>query len=160
MQLITPQFGLIFWQTLTLLTVLWILGRFGWKPMLRIIQEREQYVEEALASASAADKKAAAAQAEEARILAAAQAERENIIATAVSTKEAILEEAKQTATRLSQDILHQNQLAIQEAHAASLAALKNEVGMLAVQVAEKLLQKELNTADQQTELLHKLLSK
>ena len=128
--------------------------------MLRIIHEREQYVEEALASASAAGKKATAAQAEKARILAAAQVERENIIATAMSTKEAILEEAKQTATRLSQDILQQNQLAIQEAHAASLSALKNEVGTLAVQVAEKLLQQELRTTDQQTALLHKLLQK
>jgi F-type H+-transporting ATPase subunit b len=54
MNLITPDFGLIFWQTVTLLFVLLVLGKFAWRPILNAIQDREANVEAALQAAEVA----------------------------------------------------------------------------------------------------------
>ena len=48
MDLITPAFGLIFWQTLIFLIVLFVLGKFAWKPILGALKTREASIEEAL----------------------------------------------------------------------------------------------------------------
>ena len=60
MDLITPAFGLIFWQTLIFLVVLFILGKFAWKPILGALKSREASIEEALKSAEKAKEDAKA----------------------------------------------------------------------------------------------------
>jgi F-type H+-transporting ATPase subunit b len=57
MNLITPEFGLIFWQTLIFLLVLFVLGKFAWKPILGALKAREASIEEALQSAEKPGKK-------------------------------------------------------------------------------------------------------
>lgn len=160
MNLITPDFGLIFWQTVTLLIVLFILGKFAWKPILHTIQERERSVEEALEAAAAARKVVAQVQVDQERLLEKTNLEREKIIAEAVATKNAILEEAKVEAQRLNQKLLEQARIVIEEEKDAALATLKSEVVALSVKIAEKLLEKELKPRNKQKELVNSLMKK
>ena len=51
MELVTPEIGLIFWTTLSFLILLFILGKFAWKPILKSVNERESSIKDALAEA-------------------------------------------------------------------------------------------------------------
>ncbi|MDX1720567.1 MAG: F0F1 ATP synthase subunit B, partial [Salegentibacter mishustinae] len=51
MDLITPEVGLIFWQTIVFLVLMLILAKFAWKPILGAVRTREESINEALASA-------------------------------------------------------------------------------------------------------------
>ncbi|MEM7383102.1 MAG: F0F1 ATP synthase subunit B [Bacteroidota bacterium] len=159
MNLVTPDFGLVFWQTIILLVVLFILGKFAWGPILQTIQERERNIEQALTAATVARKTVERVEAAQALLIEKAHAEREEIIAAALDTQHAILEEAKGEAKRLSQQLLEQAGMEIEEARQAALASLKNEVATVAVQIAEKLLAKELSPQSRQKELVESLLA-
>ena len=49
--LVTPDIGLVFWSTIAFLLLLFVLGKFAWKPIMKAIDEREQGIEDALAKA-------------------------------------------------------------------------------------------------------------
>ena len=51
MDLVTPDIGLVFWTTLTFLLLVWLLGKFAWKPILNSVKEREQSIENAIKAA-------------------------------------------------------------------------------------------------------------
>ena len=46
--LITPKFGVIIWTLVTFLILLYVLGRFAWRPLLGAIEERERSIRENL----------------------------------------------------------------------------------------------------------------
>ena len=54
MNLVKPEFGLIFWMTVTFLIVFFLMKKFAWGPILKMIHEREESIESALASAEKA----------------------------------------------------------------------------------------------------------
>jgi len=54
MNLVTPDFGLLFWMVLSFAILLFILKKFAWKPVLKMIKEREESIAKQLDSAKAA----------------------------------------------------------------------------------------------------------
>ena len=48
--------GLFFWQSLIFLTLLFLLVKYAWKPILNAIKEREENIENALQTAEKAKK--------------------------------------------------------------------------------------------------------
>jgi F-type H+-transporting ATPase subunit b len=160
MNLITPDFGIIFWQTITLLFVLIVLGKFAWKPILSMIQAREQAVERDLNAADEARKIVAQVHANQKQLIEEASIQREKIILEAESAKSRILEEASLEAKQLSQRVLEQARLVIAEEQEAAFEKLKGEVVKLSVQIAEKLLEKDLEPQNKQEALIYKLMQK
>ena len=47
--LVLPDIGLVFWNTVAFLGLLFVLGKFAWKPMLKAIADREKGIEDSLA---------------------------------------------------------------------------------------------------------------
>ena len=159
MNLITPDFGLVFWQTIILLVVVLILGRFAWKPILQTIQTRERYIAQAITAATAVKKTVERIEEEQKLVIEKTQEERKQIIAAALDTQQAILKEAKEEAKRLSQQLLEQASIEIEATRQATLASLKNEVATMAIQIAEKLMTKELSLQNKQRALVEDLLA-
>lgn len=158
MDLITPDFGIIFWQTITLLFVLFILGKFGWKPILQILKQRETHIEEALKGAEEAKQLLAQMRAEQEKLLEKSNREREKIISDAVASKNDILETAQIEARMLSDKVLKEAREVINTEKEIAFDKLKQEIFLISVQVAEKLLAKELNTENKQEELVRRLI--
>lgn len=158
MDLITPDFGLVFWQTATLLFVLLILGKFAWRPILSTIQERETSIEEALRAAEEAKEMVAQVQTDKEALLKTAHAEREKIIEEAVAAKRKIIEEAKAEADKASKTAIEQTKALLTREKEEALAELKNDVALLSVQIAERLLQNELREKDTQEKLVQRLI--
>ena len=158
MNLITPDFGLIFWQSTTLFAVLFVLRRFAWNPILDAIQEREQAIEQSLQDAEAAKKLIAQAQTEKEALLHTARKEHTQLVEEAVASKERIINDAHREAENMSKDLIRQTHVRLEQERKEALGALKNEVGILAIQIAEKLLKDELQRKGAQERLIQQLI--
>ncbi len=158
MNLITPDFGLIFWQTVTLLTVLLVLSRFAWRPILNTIQERERSIEEALQAAKTAKELVARVQADQEVLLRKAHIERTKVIEEARETQKVIINAAKVEAEQVREKMIEETRERLAKEQEAALNTLRSTVATLAIQIAEKLLQSELSQQNAQEAFLQQLI--
>ena len=156
--LIEPGIGLIFWTTLTFILLLVLLGKFAWKPILNAIKTREQGIEDALAKAESALKDMRELKSNNEKILADARAERDNLLKDARETKDAIIAEAKSKSQAEADRIMSSAREQITNEKNAAVAELKNQVAILSIEIAEKILRSELSSDDKQKALVNNLM--
>ena len=96
MELVTPDFGTIFWMVIIFLFVVVILKKFAWKPILNAMNDREQSIENALGAAQNARKEMENLKAGNVQLLNEARQEREKMLNEAMHLKEKIIAEAKE----------------------------------------------------------------
>ncbi len=150
--LVLPDIGLVFWNTIAFLGLLVVLGKFAWKPMLKAISDREKGIEDSLAKADKMKADLSAMQNENEALLAKAREERATLIKDAKEASEKMIAEAKDKAKSEYERIVADAQVAINQQKNAALTEVKNQVGSLVVEVAEKVLRRELtNKAEQET---------
>lgn len=158
MDLVTPDIGLLFWMTLSFLIVLFLLRKFAWKPILKMLREREESITDALEEAKKARNEMANLKADNESLLAEARAEREVILREANETKAAIVAEAKEKAKAEGDQIVKQARETIQNEKMAAITELKNQVASLSIDIAEKILKEELSSEEKQKSLINNLL--
>jgi F-type H+-transporting ATPase subunit b len=158
MELVQPAFGLVFWMLVSFLIVLFILGKFAWKPILKALKERESSIEDALRSADKAREAMENLKADNEKLLTEARAERERMLREARDTKDAIINEAKGKATTEANRLLQMAREAINNEKQAAITELKNQVATLSIEIAEKILREQLKDAGKQKELAEKYL--
>jgi len=158
MELITPDFGTIFWSTIAFLIILLILKKFAWKPILNYLKEREYSIENAMQSAEQARKEMSRLQVSNEKIIAEAKNERDNILKEARELKESILEEAKEQAINESNKLIDQARISIQNEKINAMKEIKNQVTVLSVEIAGRILQKKLSADKEQLEFIEKSL--
>lgn len=158
MELIKPAFGLIFWMSLSFLTLLFILKKFAWKPILDMLHERENNIAEALNTAKKAREEMASLKADNERLINEARLERDKMLREARDTKDAIIAEAKGKAQQEANKILNQTRETIQTEKNAALTELKNLVAGMSIEIAEKILRTELSNDDKQKALVQNML--
>jgi len=151
MELLTPELGLFFWTLLAFLAVFFILKKFAWKPILEALSERETGIAASIASADRVRKEMAMMQSENEKLMAQAREERTAMLKEAKETKDRIVNEAKDAAKIEANKIIADAQQQIQQQKMAALIEVKNEIGKLAIEVSEKILRKQLSTADAQS---------
>jgi len=150
--LVLPDIGLVFWNTVAFVGLLVVLGKFAWKPMLKAISDREQGIEDSLAKADKMKADITAMQNENEALLAKAREERATLIKDAKEASEKMIAEAKDKAKSEYERIVADAQVAITQQKNAALTEVRNQVGSLVVDVAEKVLRRELsNKAEQET---------
>ena len=150
--LVLPDIGLVFWNTVAFVGLLVVLGKFAWKPMLKAISDREQGIDESLAKADKMKADITAMQNENEALLAKAREERATLIKEAKEASEKMIADAKDKAKSEYERIVADAQVAITQQKNAALTEVKNQVGSLVVDVAEKVLRRELsNKAEQES---------
>lgn len=158
MELVTPAIGLTFWTVLVFLLLLIILRKFAWKPILNAVKDREESIEDALQAAEKAKAEMEQLNATNEKLLQEAREEKTKMIQEAKAASDKLVEEAKEKAQTESNRILDNAKREIDNQKDAAKAELKKEVGTLALSIAEKLLQKELENKSAQEELVSKLV--
>ena len=158
MDLVTPEFGLIFWTSITFLVLLFILKKFAWKPILGAVSEREKGIQDALASAVEARKEMENLQADNERILKEARAEREAMLKDARELKNKMIDDAKQDAKTEANKLITQAQAAIEAEKKAAIADLKSQVAQISISIAEKVVREELSNTEKQEKLVESML--
>jgi F-type H+-transporting ATPase subunit b len=159
MDLVTPGIGLLFWTTLVFIILVVLLSKFAWKPILGAVKAREESIDNALKSAEKAREEMANLNADNERILKEARAERDALLKEAREMKDAIIAEAKNSATKEADKVMLAAKEAINNEKMAALTELKNTVGSLSLEIAEKVLKSELASDEKQQELVKSLLN-
>lgn len=158
MELVKPSIGLIFWMAVSFSIILFLLKKFAWKPILGMIKEREESIENALAAAEKAKEEMKALQSNNERILAEARAERDALLKEAREMKDKMIAEAKTVATKEGERLLAIARENIQNEKMAAITELKNQVATLSIEIAEKILKSELSSDEKQKTLVNTLL--
>lgn len=158
MELVKPSIGLIFWMIISFSIILFLLKKFAWKPILGMIKEREDSIENALASAERAKEEMKTLQSNNERILHEAKVEREQLLKDAREIKEKMIAEAKEIATKEGERLLKAARENIQNEKMAAVTELKNQVASLSIDIAEKILKAELSSDEKQKTLVTTLL--
>lgn len=150
--------GLFFWQSMIFIGLLFLLRKYAWGPILNAVNERETSIKDALASAEAARAEMENLQSDNQRILKEARAEKEALLKEARNTRAELISTAKEEAQVEADKILTQAQEAIQNEKRAAINELREQVGSIAMDIAEKVLQKELESKDKQVQLINQLI--
>ena len=158
MELITPEFGLIFWTGISFLILLFILKKFAWKPILNSVNTREQSIKDALAAAEAAKREMENLTADNERILKEARAERETLLKEAREIKTKMIADAEEDAKVKADKLIANAQAAIETEKKAAISELKAQVANLSLDIAEKVVKAELSNKDKQLKLVEDML--
>jgi F-type H+-transporting ATPase subunit b len=150
MDLLTPEFGLFFWTLIAFLSIFLILKKYAWKPILESLGEREKGIAESISAAERVKNEMSLLKADNEKLLAQAREERTAMLREAKETRDRIVGEAKDMAKTEANKIILDAQHQIQQQKMAALTEVKNEIGNLAVEVAGRILRKQLNAADGQ----------
>lgn len=158
MELLTPGLGLFVWVLLVFLIVLFVLSKFAWKPILNALREREENIDEALKSAQKARNEMASLKADNEKLLNEAREERMKILKEAKETKDSIINEAKERAKKDAAKIMEDTKHEIEAQKNAAIAELKNQAAVLALDIAEKIVKKELKGKEEHEQYVEKLV--
>jgi len=158
MQLVTPGIGLIFWMLVSFGLVMYVLAKYAWAPIMKGIHHREETIERALEAANEAKKEMLLLKAGNEQLLRDAKDERDALMRDARKVKEAILDEARTKANEESARIVENARENIQFEKMAAINDLKNQIASISIEIAEKLIGKELENKEQQKKLTEKLL--
>jgi F-type H+-transporting ATPase subunit b len=156
--LLNPSYGLIVWTLLAFLTVLFLLKKFAWKPILKSLKEREDSIQSAIDEAKKTKEEMASLKAGNEKILQEAKLERDKIMKEARDMKDAIIAEAKQKAQKEGERLITIARDTIQNEKMAAITELKNQVAALSIEIAEKILKEELSSQEKQKQLVKALL--
>lgn len=139
-----PTPGLAFWSLLIFLLFWFIMYKLAFKPIAQSLAKREDDIQGALDQAKIAREEMSNMKAENERLLAEAREERAKILTEAKEAKAAILAEAKIKAKEEASKIMQTAMQEIDNHKKAAMIEVKNEIGILATQIAEKVIRKEL----------------
>jgi F-type H+-transporting ATPase subunit b len=158
MDLIIPSSGLIFWQLIGFLALLFLLMKFAWKPMLASLAEREASIDGALKAAEQARNEMANLKAENEKLLQEARLERDVILKKAQDASIKMIEDAKSESAKQGAQLIEAAKAVIETEKKAALTEVKNQVALLTLEVTEKLLRKKLSDDKAQVELVDQFI--
>jgi len=160
MSLILPDLGLLFWMTLIFLLFWFLMGKFAFKPIVKAIKDREQSIDDALSAADKAKNEMQQLQSDNAALLKEAREESAKILKEAKEIKESVIAEAHSKAKDEAAKIVASAKVEIDAQKKAALAEVKNEVSKLSLEIAQKVLGRELDAAKDQQTYINSLVDK
>ena len=158
MDLLVPEIGLLVWNTIAFLVLVFVLGKFAWKPIMKGISDREKSIDEALNKAELARQEMARLSSQNEELMKQARVERDEILKEAKMLKDGIVAEAKLQAQTEGTKLIEKARIEIENQKKAALAELKGQVSALSLDIAERVLRSQLDDKAKQQELVNSLL--
>ena len=151
--------GLFIIQTIIFLILLLVLRKYAWKPILDAVNERQITIVDSLNQAKLARKEVENLKAENENIIRAAKVERDAILKDAREIKDRIVGEAKDVAQVEGDKMIESARQSIQAEKTAAMAEIKNQIGILSVNIAESILKQKLDNTEAQNALVEDYLN-
>lgn len=158
MSLLTPDSGLLFWMVIVFGIVFVLLAKYGFPVITKMVDERKEYIDKSLQAARDANEQLTNIKAESETILAEAHEEQARILNEALATRERIVKEAKIQAQVEGQKLLDEAKKQIQIEKDSAVSAIRRQVAVLSVDIAEKVLRKNLDDEKKQMEMIDRML--
>lgn len=155
---IKPDFGLILWTTLIFLLFWLLIGKFAFRPIASALKKREADIQNALDQARQAREEMQNLQAENEKLLATAREERTKMLKEARDTGNKLISEAKSKAREEAQNIVSNARQEIENQKQQALTEVKNQVGLIAIDIAEKVLKRVLQDKGTQEDYVNDLI--
>lgn len=157
---LTPDFGLLFWMLIAFLVVFVLLAKYGFPVITGMVEQRKQYIDESLSKARQANEKLANIKEECQALLQQAQTRQTQILKEATQTRNQIIAESKLKAQEEADRILEDARKQIQAETEKAQAEIRMQVADLSLQIAAKILSRNLQKDEEQTQWINQLLSK
>ena len=158
MGLLQPESGLLFWMILSFGVVFFVLAKFGFPVITRMVEERRQFVEKSLEAAKEANAKLADIHSESKAILQQAREDQMKILNEAAAAKEQIISDAKGQAQTEAQKLLEEAKRQIRLEKEAAIREVRGEIALLSVDIAEKVLRSKMENTPDQMKMIDRLV--
>lgn len=158
MELISPDFGFIFWMTLAFGIVFFFIAKFAFPVIGKTLKNREQKIAESLEQAERIHEEMQNIQAKNEELLKKAKEEREEMLNEARISRDKIIEEAKEKAKDETNRLVESAKETIENERKAAMTDIKNEIANISIKVAEKILEKELSTDEAQLNYINEII--
>ena len=158
MSLLTPDTGLLFWMLLSFGIVAFILVKYGFPVILKMVDERKAYIDESLLMAKETRAELEKVNKEGAIIIENARKEQLRIIHEASKTGEEVIKEAHELAKVEAHELIENARLQIRKEKEDALRDIRRSVALLSVDIAEKLIKHKLDLKKGQDEMIDRLL--
>ena len=158
MELLTPDPGLLFWMLISFGCVFFILAKFGFPVIVKMVDERKAYIDNSLESAKQANERLKGIKDEGERILTGAREEQVRILKEANEIRAKMINDAKEQAQIEVAKIREEAQTIIQKEKEMAMRDVHNQIAVLSIDIAEKILRKNLENKSVQLELVDKLI--
>jgi F-type H+-transporting ATPase subunit b len=156
--LLTPDFGLLFWMLVSFGIVFFILAKFGFPIIVKMVDERKAFIDKSLEAAKAANERLAGIQEEGERILRKTLEEEIRMLKEAQDVRSKIIGEAKEQASVEAGKLVAEAKAAIQREKDMAIRDIQNRIADLSLNIAEKVLRKNLDNPPAQRELVQTLI--
>jgi F-type H+-transporting ATPase subunit b len=158
MALLLPESGLLFWMLLSFGVVVFVLVKFGFPVILKMVDERKTYIDESLLVAKQTYEQMAAVKAQGEAIVDDARREQAKILKDATQTRDQIVNEAKEKALIEASKIIEEARKQITAEKEDAIRDIRRQVAALSVDIAEKVLRGQLDKKDEQMVMIDRLL--
>ncbi len=156
--LTTPAFGTLFWSVVIFSIFFLVLAKFAWKPILSAVKARDEMIRSSLESAEKAKEEMLKLQSDNETILRKAREERENILKEAREVREKLISEAKGKAAEEAEKLIAKARAGIESEKLKALSEIHEQVAVISVEIASKLLGEKLKQTEEQEKLIDKYL--
>ena len=157
--ILTPDFGLLFWMLLAFLIVFFLMAKYGFPIITKMVEDRKNYIDESLRKAHEANERLAGIQQESERLLAEARAKQAEILAQAKATGDSIVSEARNKAQADGAKLLQEAKAQIAAEKENALRDIRQTVADLSIVIAEKVVRQKLANNDEQQALIEQMLN-
>ena len=160
MDLMIPDSGLLFWMTIIFLLVFFILAKFGFPIITGMVEKRSRRINDSLEAARIAEEALTNLQQEQERIVVETRAEQARLMQEAAAERDRMIVQAQEQARAEAQKIMDDARVRIQEEKEIAMKEVRREVALLSLEIAEKVVRKELSSDASQKELVDKLVDR
>lgn len=157
--ILTPDFGLLFWMLLAFLIVFFLMAKYGFPIITKMVEDRKNYIDESLQKAHEANERLAGIQQESERLLTEARAKQADILAQAKATGDSIVSEARNKAQADGAKLLQEAKAQIAAEKENALRDIRQTVADLSIVIAEKVVRQKLANNDEQQALIEQMLN-
>ncbi|WP_300725403.1 F0F1 ATP synthase subunit B [uncultured Bacteroides sp.] len=158
MGLLTPDPGLLFWMVIVFAVVFFVLAKYGFPVVIKMVEDRKAYIDESLKAARAANEQLASIKAESDKILAQAHEEQARILNEAAATRDRIIRDAEDRARTEGARLMEEMKRQVEVEKECAIRDIRRQVAVLSVGIAEKVLRSKLADEMQQEELIDHML--
>lgn len=158
MSLLNPDPGLLFWMLVSFAIVVFILTKFGFPMILKMIDERREFITESLLEAQKAREESEKLRKDSATLITKANREHLRIVGEANKTAQNIVNKASAEAQVEGEKMIEIARQAIQKEKENALRDVQRVIASMSVDVAEKLIKTRLESSEEQMELINRLI--
>lgn len=158
MELFTPDFGLIFWMFIAFILLFCILLKWGWPVIIKTMDQRADTIDKGVEYAREAKEQLDNAREEASKFVAEAQKQQAEILRDAAKMKTQIIEEARKEASEEAKKVMDAAKISIEQQRKEAQLQIRDEVSRFSLEIAEKMVRKQLSDNKAQVELVGKLL--